>query len=396
MFIDTIWGNGIICLFPMIWEPDSNKERKMTMKKLIALLLALVMLLPMTACGGSIEPTQTTTVSITESVAGADVETTPEASEETEYIGLAEEWLQSEDTVTVRFETPKEYEELLYELGYTEFRLNYYVDMSFSQLACVPISLTYNSKVFRFDFDYWDNPVVNGVTDFSRDVLKSGIVLYGTKAESALNITHLNFDNYDVAHPMNWIEMVAPKSLMAMDGCPQIVETSCFDMDERGNQTNWAYHAYNYYPFTGNLYNFVHVAASMEDAQYDSPRLLQSWNEALMDVWDANETPRFTLVTGILTNEGEIIVGSGGHIALSITEYCFEKGMSLQDWAKSGYNLDGWRYIANDKGGVLYSPEKNYVIMAGPDGSLPVTQTGGFYEVVMLTYDDYCKLTGKY
>ena len=69
--------------------------------------------------------------------------------------------------------------------------------------------------------------------------------------------------------------------------------------------------------------------------------------------------------------------------------------MSLQDWAKSGYNLDGWRYKADDMGGVLYSPEKNYVIMAGRDGSLPVIQTGGCYEIIMLTYDDYCKLTGK-
>ena len=365
------------------------------MKKPMALLLAVAMLLSMTACGGTIEPAQTTTAAATESVAVADVETVPAVSEETAYIGLAEEWLQSEDTVTVRFETPKEYEEFLHELGYTEFMLNYYVDMSFTKLACVPISLTYNSKAFRFDFDYWGNPVVNGVTDFSRNVLKTGIVLYGTKAESALNITPLNFENYEFTVPMNWIEMVAPKSLMAMDDCPQIVETSCFDMDENGNWTNWAYHACNYYPFTGNLYNFVQVATSMENAQHDSPRLLQNWKEALMDVWEANEIPHFTLVKSILTNEGEIIASYGGHIALSITEYCFEEGMSLQEWAKSGYNLDGWRYIADDKGGVLYSPEKDYVIMAGPDGSLPAIQTGGFYEVAMLTYDDYCKLTGK-
>ena len=365
------------------------------MKKLIALLLAVAMLLSLTACGGTIEPTQTTTAVTTESAMVADVETIPAATEETTYIGLAEEWLQSEDTVTVRFETPKEYEEFLHELGYTEFMLNYYVDMNFTQLACVPISLTYNSKAFRFDFDYWSNPVVNGATDFSRDVLKTGIVLYGTKAESALNITHLNFEDYDVVLPMNWIEMVAPKALMAMDDCPQIVMTDCFDMDENGNESNRAYHACNYYPFTGNLYNFVQTATSMENAQYDSPRLLQDWKEAIMDVWEAKEIPHFSLVKSRLTNEGEIIPVYGGYTALSITEYCFEEGMSLQDWAKSGYNLDGWRYIANDKGGALYSPEKDYVIMAGPDGSLPVIQTGGFYEIVMLTYDDYCKLTEK-
>lgn len=365
------------------------------MKKLIVFLLAVTLLLGLAACGGaakSAEPAQTAAPT------AAVTEASTEALTESEYIGLAEEWLQSEDTVTVRFETPKEYEEFLHELGYAEFMLNYYVDMSFSQLACVPISLTYNSKAFRFDFDYWDNPVVNGVTDFSKNILKSGCVLYGTKSESALNITPLNFENYDVTIPMDWIEMAASKAIMALDSCPQIVMTLCFDEDENCNQTNWAYHAYNYYPFTGNLYNFVHVAASMDDARYDSPRLLQNWNEALMDVWDANEIPHFTLVTGILTNDREIIASYSGHIALSITEYCFEEGMSLQDWAKSVYNMDGWRYVADDNGGVLYSPEKNYVIMAGPDGSLPVAshpQADGFYEVVMLTYDDYCKLTGK-
>ena len=100
--VDTMSADGIIWLFPMTGEPDSNKERKLTMKKLIALLLAVAMLLGLAACGGTVEPTQTTTVATTESAIVADVETIPTASEETAYIGLAEEWLQSEDTVTVR------------------------------------------------------------------------------------------------------------------------------------------------------------------------------------------------------------------------------------------------------------------------------------------------------
>lgn len=51
---------GMIYLSSMIEEPDSNKERKPTMRKLIALLLAAAMLLSMTACGSTVKSEEPT------------------------------------------------------------------------------------------------------------------------------------------------------------------------------------------------------------------------------------------------------------------------------------------------------------------------------------------------
>ena len=82
------------------------------MKKRIALLLAAAMLLTMTACGGTTEPTPTTTAETTESVATAGFETTPETSEETAYIGIAEEVLQNGNAVTESYSDLLEYEML--------------------------------------------------------------------------------------------------------------------------------------------------------------------------------------------------------------------------------------------------------------------------------------------
>ena len=58
-----------------------------TWKKLLSIAIVMVMVLSMTACGGTIEPAQTTTAAATDSVAVADVDTIPAVSEETAYIG---------------------------------------------------------------------------------------------------------------------------------------------------------------------------------------------------------------------------------------------------------------------------------------------------------------------
>ena len=46
------------------WGPSSKKERKMNMKKAIALLLALVMMLSLAACGAPAEPTTDNVVTV--------------------------------------------------------------------------------------------------------------------------------------------------------------------------------------------------------------------------------------------------------------------------------------------------------------------------------------------
>ena len=85
------------------------------MKKLIALLLAAVMLLSLAACGGSAEPIETAPATTEESIT-APTETPTEVPTESAYIGLAEELLQSGNTVTESYSDLLEYEKKLHAL----------------------------------------------------------------------------------------------------------------------------------------------------------------------------------------------------------------------------------------------------------------------------------------
>ena len=69
--------------------------------------------------------------------------------------------------------------------------------------------------------------------------------------------------------------------------------------------------------------------------------------------------------------------------------------MTLKDWVESPYNFDEWIYEEEDGNGVLYAPERNYVIplQYHPDGSLYTLDefsVDGFCEVLMMDYEDYC------
>ena len=140
------------------------------MKKILAILLALTMLLAMTACGGSAEPAQTApatteaTVAQTEAPAEAPTEApTEEPTEAPTEPRVApvdfepadksklpkpipvEEQLLSEDTQTVTLGTLEEYEDLLWELGFKEVRLaGTHQTFSGVEAWCEPVALTYN------------------------------------------------------------------------------------------------------------------------------------------------------------------------------------------------------------------------------------------------------------
>ena len=112
------------------------------MKKTLALLLAAVMLLSMTACGGSAAPAETapTAPATTEESITAPTETPTEVPTESAYIGLAEELLQSGNTVTESYSDLLEYEKKLHELGF--------VELYFGTEYCKPKSFTYNDAAF--------------------------------------------------------------------------------------------------------------------------------------------------------------------------------------------------------------------------------------------------------
>lgn len=338
---------------------------------------------------------ETTIAAVEETVA---TEAVTEVTTEPVYIGIAEELLLDEDTVTVSFETAEEYEAFIRELGYPEFVLNYYAGKDFTELACKPRSLTYNDQVIRLDFSYIDNPMVNRASDLETEILFEGWVMYGMKADGAMNITGLEFDDYEWFHSMDWMDLVLPAATKKLDNIPQMIRTECYDDDLQMNPTAWAYHASSYYPHTGNLYNFLYVAQSMDKIAANTPRILQEWDEALMETWQAQDIPAFEFVVCRLEGEGKLVPSNPRHIYLTNTTACFEYGMTLKDWAESAYNYDKWRYVNTENGPVLYSPEKHYVAMPQCDaqGNLCAIDSGknsGRYEVYMLPYEDYCLLT---
>lgn len=370
------------------------------MKKIISALLVMTLVFFMVSCGISgeaeaapeaAEKTAQTTVEPESSVP----ETVPEKSQE-EYVGLAEELLREEGTTTVNFGTAEKYEELLQELGYTEFRLNYYVGAS---LACKPVSLTYNDRAFRLDFSYTDNVMeyheMGFEVNFEKTRLVEGWALYGTKAEGAENISSLNFGDYPFVHTEDFMAMFAPEKTRALDICPENYQTLCTNDEDFRNWTNVAFHASVYNPFTGNLYNAVKVADSLEDACYDMPRVLENWKNLLMEAMQAKGAAQLSFVPGNLAKDGKIEPDYYAHIYLSNIYGCYEPGMTLKDWVESSYNFDGWTYEEEDGEAVLYAPERNYVIplQYHPDGSLYTIDeyaVNGFCEVIMLEYEDYC------
>lgn len=366
---------------------NSMKRRK----ELLLLLLAAVLL---SGCHKKTQSPSETTVATVE-------ETAPtEAATEPAYIGIAEELLLREDTVTVSFNTAAEYEAFIRELGYSEFVLNYYAGNNFSELACKPLSLSYNDQVMRLDFSYIDHPIVNRVTDLETEVLFEGWVMYGMKADEAMNITGLDFADYEWSHSFDWMDQVLPAATKKLDHIPQMIQTECYDDDLQMNPTSWAYHASNYYPHTGNLYNFLYVAKSMDQIAANTPRVLLEWDEALMEVWQHEGTPSFEFVVCRVEGDNKLVPGNPKHIYLTNTTGYFESGMTLKDWAESAYNHDRWRYVNSENGPVLYSPEKHYVAMIACDsqGNMVPIDSGnnnGVYEVSILPYEDYCLLTGQ-
>ena len=271
------------------------------MKKLIALLLAAVMLLSMTACGGSAEPIETApatteapTTASTEVPTEEPTEAPTEAPTEprvapTDFEAVdpetlpepvpVEEQLQSEDTQTVTLGSLEEYEDLLWSLGFKEVRLaGVHQIVTNREGFCEPVSLTYNDKAFRFDFSYC-------ITTLDGTTKEDGWYMYGTKSNVLENITNLTDDLY-YENKVNSFSVVLDDSNMSQEealaafmeslqsaenvedflsGNAQKQETEVkssnfeeklFSLVSRENDT-FVYAKAVYYPITGNLYNYT-------------------------------------------------------------------------------------------------------------------------------------------
>ena len=183
------------------------------MKKTLALLLAVITLLSMAACGGSAEtaenapatteapttvPTEAPTEEPTESPTEAPTEprVAPTDFETVDPATLpkpipVEKQLLSEGTQTVTLGSLEEYEDLLWRLGFEEVRLaGTHEAWTNTEAYCEPVSLTYNEKAFRFDFTYY-------IQESDGDLIREdGWYMYGTKSSAAANISPLSGAEY--------------------------------------------------------------------------------------------------------------------------------------------------------------------------------------------------------
>lgn len=335
------------------------------MKKLIALLLAVIMLLSMTACGGAAEPVDTapaTTEAPTTAPTEAPTEEPTVAPTEapTEPVISAEELLQSDDTVTLTGKTPAEYWQILLDLGYIELWAFEAREIPSYPKDYELISLTYNDKAFRLDFtaiDYWGS-----------GQHYEGFSLYGTKANGPADITGINLEAYtediweggpvDTGIPENvknfLTEMNVTIPIIKKVTTYTAIDPALADSEEYiMNSMPQIYHASFYYPATGKLYNFVRESQGILNTWFNTPSniLNTEWQLLLKHSFEKEIIPY-----GDFTVElNQFAVQYGGQLAI----YQYRPGMSLIGWACSELNTDGW--IPWYDNSVL-SPDRKYMV----------------------------------
>lgn len=336
------------------------------MKKLIALLLAAVMLLSMTACGGSAEPAEPvqTAPAVTEPVLQVTEAPTEEPTvAPTEPVISAEELLQSDDTVTLTGKTPAEYWQILLDLGYIELWAFEAREIPDYPKDYELISLTYNDKAFRLDFtaiDYWGS-----------GQHYEGFSLYGTKANGPADITGINLEAYtediweggpvDTGIPENvknfLTEMNVTIPIIKKVTTYTAIDPALADSEEYiMNSMPQIYHASFYYPATGNLYNFVRESQGILNTWFNTPSniLNTEWQLLLKHSLEKEIIPY-----GEFTVElNEFCVQYGEKLAI----YQYRPGMSFSDWACSELNTDGWIPWYEDS---VLSPDRKHIASTG-------------------------------
>ena len=365
------------------------------MKKLIAFLLAAVMVLGLVACGASDEPAETAAATTQAATAETEVTTEP-ATEETveESAGeptqepteapteepteapteapveepslletpelTVEELLLSEPTQTRSFWGHEECRTFLHSLGYVEL-----YPVSFADSVFRSAELTYNSKAFKMTFSLRPH------TDYG---WTDSWTMYGAKAEGLCNISGLDLDAFDHQYVNDVFNPFAKYSHSA--SCPQYMEIHLAKTGAEG-ETSWsaqewtlwdewdwgfydnvqvsqiAYCMAMFSPETGNVYNIVCEYSQPGDYYFGACFMEFFWEPTSVfhKTWNSLGVKYFALVFPGETELDEFIYS--------------EPGMTWKDWAESKYNLDGWTYKQCEKHGELWSPDGAYMVLDG-------------------------------
>ena len=315
------------------------------MKKLIALLLAAVMLLSLTACGGSAEPAQTAAPT----VAATEAPTEPVETEPGIYYPADSEIdvaLQDAQAPCISWADNQIYELALTGLGFKEVTFgsvirdesNFY-DMEGNKVLSPVYAATIHNIQFvddkvRVEFAWYD---------FGNNLNDDGWVLYCTKADEIADISGLSLEYYDGRHEEIWAD-----TSDIWKQRESFVQGAIYDY-YKGIEAWGTVLAY-YYPESGNLYNLVRTYDYFPD--FGCSPLIMATNVET-DGENMIDAVNLEFVDGypIVTSEFTIICDD------QTTTYKYRVGMSLAAWAASELNTDGWVLGPDNR---LFSPDRQY------------------------------------
>ena len=307
------------------------------MKKLIALLLAVAMLLSMTACGGSTEPVETVPA-ITEPAA-VETEVTTEAPIEDPNEYFLYELSETES-----------YEEVIWKQGFWELDLGVCaVDAEVNgakDAQAIPLSLEMSQNGFRMQVDY------TGYSYLYNAVLPCGTVeIVGAKADGLADISRIDPKDHQYADNTTFqSEDGVVSDYMTSEHGVLFDEYSYFSYDSNGELCDlYVVEAY-YYPLSGNLYNVIYVRPNLSQP-IPQPSLLPRKT--------VFRSTTQTLTYGEFSYEmGQFAVQCGDEMYI----YDYRPGMSFSDWACSELNTDGWIPWYGDS---VLSPDRAYIVDLG-------------------------------
>lgn len=298
------------------------------MKKIICMLMAIVMLLSLVACGKDDVPETTP-------------DTEPAVTEAVVSPSPIEEALKSEDTQVVNLAKLDDYEAFIRSMGFGEFRADYWRPTADSEVAITLKDLTFNGEVFKLEFDYtgWD-----AATDGTYE--DNGWILYGTKSDGPKNISEYNDENMPNVDILDMNELFPDTS-----DYRHVVDYTLFDVQDEV-MTDVVVVSAVYYPATGNLYNLVKVYGELPES-YAAPRVLFE-DEEDVSIFGVKNS-ELEIVDGYPVEMAEFTINYGD----KTETYKYRVGMSLSNWAASELNTGDW---VNGYANGVFSPEYDYVI----------------------------------
>ena len=315
------------------------------MKKIICFMLSLIMVLSLAACGNNAEPPTSPSNSASQT-ASPEMESITEETikaDEASTTLLVENLLMN-DATTAAFDTLNEYEQKLHSLGFIEFKADLWRASPDSAPAMSPVELTFNDSAFRLVFNYTSVDYATG-----ENILVNNWVLYGTKADSALNVSNFQPDNFEA------YDSIDLSALNSND--TSFVHTIAYMMYNMENDTpvDFTSCEAHYYSATGNVYNLVYEYEDASQGTYNTPMVLATTEE------DIDATVDWDYYQDILPPAD---AKPAAHMTIRCGDtdylYYYEEGMTIADWAKDvNYDVDGWSVVSD---GTCLSPDDKWVI----------------------------------